>query len=191
MASKKQETVQHSEIAPKVTQGEDSLEVVQEQESSFKEQCKAINELVNVLKSNLKELQVQMIELKSTHKAELDSLKKKKRRNVTSESGSKVGFKPVNVSAPLSKFLKLDVAQPHLRQNITKGVYQYIKDNNLYFEGQNKNVMNPDSKLTKLLGPFDLHTRPKDSSSDTGLSIFNIQTYLKKHMTTVHIEQTV
>ncbi len=185
MAGRKQETKQQEEVQQvQETHVEETPQVEEstQQETSFKDLCKNLSDLLNVLKNDVRELQQKMVELKVQHKAELDGLKKKKRRNTSSESASKAGFKPVMVSAELGKFLSLDTTQAHPRQLITKGVYKYIKDNNLYFEGRNKNVMKPDNKLTKLLGPFNLHIRPKDTTTEKGLSIFNIQKYLKKHM---------
>jgi chromatin remodeling complex protein RSC6 len=84
----------------------------------------------------------------------------------------KSGFAlPVSISDDLCEFMELEKGSKVARTQVTQYLSSYIKDNNL-INPENKKIIVPDAKLTKLLG---------DDISDIELTYFNIQTFMNKH----------
>jgi chromatin remodeling complex protein RSC6 len=84
----------------------------------------------------------------------------------------KSGFAlPVSISDDLCEFMELEKGSKVARTQVTQYLSTYIKDNNL-INPENKKIIIPDAKLTKLLG---------DDISDIELTYFNIQTFMNKH----------
>lgn len=84
----------------------------------------------------------------------------------------KSGFAlPVSISDDLCEFMELEKGSKVARTQVTQYLSTYIKDNNL-INPENKKIIVPDAKLTKLLG---------DDISDIELTYFNIQTFMNKH----------
>lgn len=96
---------------------------------------------------------------------------------------------PCNVSPSLAKFMGLSKEQTATRREINGAIRQYIKDNNLY-DNEDKRVFNVDAKLKSVLGePVHTYTLTKKgntvSEPKNGYSYFNLQRYLKDHVSTV------
>jgi len=84
----------------------------------------------------------------------------------------KSGFAlPVSISDDLCEFMELEKGSKVARTQVTQYLSTYIKDNNL-INPENKKIIVPDAKLTKLLG---------DDIIDIELTYFNIQTFMNKH----------
>ena len=84
----------------------------------------------------------------------------------------KSGFAlPVSISDDLCEFMELENGSKVARTQVTQYLSTYIKDNNL-INPENKKIIVPDAKLSKLLG---------DDISDIELTYFNIQTFMNKH----------
>jgi chromatin remodeling complex protein RSC6 len=81
-------------------------------------------------------------------------------------------MKPVKVSDEMAKFAGWDPAQLKSRIEATKYICQYIKDNNLQ-NPDDKRKINPDSRLSKLLG--------YTPSSENPLYYYTIQQKIQKH----------
>jgi chromatin remodeling complex protein RSC6 len=157
-------------------------EILSETET-LEQQFANIAKTTKSLKSMIVALETEQRQLKVAIKAELKS--KKGARRQRKDSGKKSSFKEIQVSAELAKFLGVEKGTKMARPEATKMVYAYIKKNGLYFDSLPHTVMDPDSKLTKLLGPFNLPVRSPKPELGNGLSIYNIQKYLSKHLNTV------
>jgi chromatin remodeling complex protein RSC6 len=84
----------------------------------------------------------------------------------------KSGFAlPVSISDDLCEFMELEKGSKVARTQVTQYLSTYIKDNNL-INPENKKLIVPDAKLSKLLG---------DDIIDIELTYFNIQTFMNKH----------
>ena len=98
----------------------------------------------------------------------------KQRRTNRKNNGSSGFMKPVKVSDEMAKFAGWDPAQLRSRVDATKYICKYIKDNSLQ-DPNDKRRINPDGKLTKLLG--------YTPSSDSPLFYYTIQQKIQKHFT--------
>jgi chromatin remodeling complex protein RSC6 len=138
------------------------------------------------LSDELKALQDQLTTIRDSATAALASLKRvakraaadiktagKKRKNRSTESADGSAPKhnnlmdPVAISDELSTFLGLGKNSTAARQDVTRAMNKYAKDNGLT-EGQK---IKPNAALKKLLRIDD----------GVELTIFNLQTYLKPH----------
>lgn len=85
------------------------------------------------------------------------------------------GFlKPVNISADIAKFTKLDPKQQHSRVDVTKYLCKYIQENNLQ-NPEDRRLINADPALSKLLG--------YDGKDEKPLTYYHMQSLLKNHFT--------
>jgi upstream activation factor subunit UAF30 len=85
------------------------------------------------------------------------------------------GFlKPVNISADIAKFTKLDPKQQHSRVDVTKYLCKYIAENNLQ-NPEDRRLINADPALCKLLG--------YDGKDEKPLTYYHMQSLLKNHFT--------
>ena len=85
------------------------------------------------------------------------------------------GFaKPGPISKDLCKFLNKPLDTEIARTEVTKHLTAYIQQHNLQ-NPKNKKQIQPDSKLSKLLGKL----QPEDK--DKGYTYFNLQKYMKHH----------
>jgi chromatin remodeling complex protein RSC6 len=99
------------------------------------------------------------------------------------------GFmKPVSISKELASFCGIDPSGQYSRTEITKKVCEYVKSNSLN-DSADKRVINPDSKLQKLLN-FNPSNPPMELNKKTGktepakLTYFLLQKYMKHHYPT-------
>jgi len=154
-----------TEVVPDVdprTQMQDSL-------AAFELKLRELKALTNALT-------VEYTQMRKICNTAVKSLKKRKRNS----SGTKT-FKPVVLTKELAKFCKTSDDSEMTRGSIIQYIFKYAKQNSLYFDELPKNVIKPDKTLTKLLGPFDLPIQTKKPELGNGLSMYNIQTYLKRH----------
>jgi chromatin remodeling complex protein RSC6 len=102
-----------------------------------------------------------------------DCMRISKQRRTNRKNNTSSGFmKPVKVSDEMAKFAGWDANQLKSRIEATKYICQYIKDNNLQ-DPADKRRINPDGKLTKLLG----YTPTPESP----LFYYTIQQKIQKH----------
>lgn len=138
-----------------------------------------LTEMVSSLKVQIRDFESTLKQLKTQHKQELKS-SRKKRKNKT--SGDKRGeFKPVLLSDEMCVFFGVPKGSVMPRGEATSRVYKYIQSHDLYHKDQPKTFMKPDSKLKKLLGPLDHLLLSSKPEKGNGLSIYNIQKYLQQH----------
>lgn len=110
----------------------------------------------------------------------LSKLVRKIRATVEDPNGEKAaarrnnpnnGFnRPRQVTPALKEFLGLEPDATISRTDVTKGVYGYIRENNLKHPDNGKIIM-PDAKLRALLGTDD----------DTQITFTNIQRFISPH----------
>jgi chromatin remodeling complex protein RSC6 len=102
-----------------------------------------------------------------------DCLKISKQRRANRQKNTSSGFmKPVQVSTDMAKFANWDPSQLRSRIDATKYICQYIRDNNLQNPTDRRQI-NPDDKLTKLLG--------YDTKKDKPLTYYSIQQKIQQH----------
>jgi chromatin remodeling complex protein RSC6 len=102
-----------------------------------------------------------------------DCLKISKQRRTNRQKNTSSGFmKPVQVSTDMAKFAGWDPVQLRSRIDATKYICQYIRDNNLQNPSDRRQI-NPDDKLTKLLG--------YDTKKDKPLTYYSIQQKIQQH----------
>lgn len=84
----------------------------------------------------------------------------------------KSGFAlPVTISDELCEFMGLEKGSKVARTQVTQFLSTYIQNNNI-IHPENKQIIIPDEKLTKLLG---------DEIKDVELTYFSIQKYMNKY----------
>ena len=133
------------------------------------EQASVTKGLVNSVKNILKDVEKQF--------KELDKLRNKKSRNSgeRSASGQQSGItKPVSISDELTAFLGVEPGTLVPRNQVTKGVSEYVRKFNLY-EPTNKQKF----ILTETPEGIALHVllgKPEEQ-----VTFFNLQRYLKHH----------
>lgn len=102
-----------------------------------------------------------------------DCMRISKQRRTNRKNNTSSGFmKPVKVSDEMAKFAGWDANQLKSRIEATKYICQYIKDNNLQ-DPADKRRINPDGKLTKLLG--------YSPTPESPLFYYTIQQKIQKH----------
>lgn len=124
-----------------------------------------VAEVCNLARELKKELRV----LERLHRRELKESRKWKRSTNTTGKKTLSGFtKPAPVPAAICKLLDLDEDIELPRTTVTKLIYGYIGEHELY-NPTDKRKMNPDKALKKLFG----------LKKGDELSFYNIQTYIK------------
>ncbi len=174
-------SIQQQEVQ---TQTEEVQEV--QQDTTSDTLISDVVEMVNSLKSQLKDLESRIKQLKTQHRQELKDLKKRPKKQSGNHKGQ---FRPVVLSDQLAKFYGVPSGTQMERGQATKQLFKYIREHNLYYSDKPKNIMKPNGALTKLLGPFNHLLHSKKPELGNGLSIHNLQKYLQPHFTTVAKEQ--
>lgn len=173
-------------MAPKKQVQSETQEVPEIETQEVQSSETLINELTQMisgLKVNIRDCEVTLKTLKTQLKHELKNSRKKRTKSV---DGIKRGkFKKVQLSDAMCSFLKVPKSSVMERGDATKKVYSYINEHQLYREGGPRIFMEPDNKLSKLLGPLEFPMSSKKPELGSGLSIYNMQRYLQKHFTTV------
>lgn len=136
------------------------------------EQFKNIKESLNTFKSSISAFQTQIKFLEKGVKKELKTVKSKINKK-TSVKRKPSGFAvPSLISDELCKFMEKEPNTKIARTEVTKFVIQYIKDNALQYK-ENKKIIVPDNKLSKLLGV--------ENQNEVVITYFNIQRYMNRH----------
>ena len=136
------------------------------EQESFEDVFTKIANDVQEVHSLLKTVRLNFKELSKVHKYEVKMYKTMKKTKSNRLSGFN---KPTEVPAPLQKLLKLSPDEKLPRTQITKLIYEYIKQNNLQ-SATDKRTINPNKELQKLFG----------LEKNEQLSFYNIQTHMKK-----------
>jgi chromatin remodeling complex protein RSC6 len=140
--------------------------------TSLDEDLKAVTTYLNTLRETVTNLLGQVKRLdKRVHREIKDA--RKRRRRVKVEEGvdapkraPSIFERPVQVTDELCAFLAQPKGTLMSRSQVTKGVNNYVKENNL----KNKHDIKPDAALKKLL-----------SIDQEPLTYFNLQRYLNRH----------
>lgn len=133
--------------------------------------------LLEKITKNYKEQKDDIKKLLKMHRNELRNAKKttKKRKN-----NIKTGFtKPEKVPDKLAKFLGLNLGTVLPRTNITKKVYDEIKNRGLLYE-KDKRVIRADKELLKLFDLTENVNKSVDPYDKNGINFFNLQRYIAK-----------
>ena len=137
-------------------------------EDRLNEQNTNLQNIINLCKSTIQENKNLKKEIVKINKQLAKSMKKK--RNQTGGVKQLSGFaKPANISKDLAKFLGVSPDEKLARTTVTKRLNEYIKEHKLQNQ-ENKRIIEPDTKLKKLLG-----------NGDNQVTYFNLQTYMKHH----------
>lgn len=182
-APKKKQSEKKSDKAPEPVPLLTKLDVVAQpvETTNTVEQTTELDLLSNVMtdfSTNLQNLTSQLNNLRTEFKSlskvvsrELKQASKASRRKRSGGNKQPSGFvKPTLITDELATFLGRDAGSEMARTEVTKEINQYIRDNKLQ-DSNNGRHINPDAKLTKLLG-YD--------GSET-LTYFNLQKYLSPH----------
>ncbi len=151
----------------------------EEQSPSVEQGLIEMKNCITLLKNQMKEIEQTLKALTVQYKQE--SKKRRKTKRQSGEHVKKGEFKPVKISAQLADFLGLKKDEPVKRDQVSKLIYAYIKENKLYFEDKPKTLMKPDAKLQKLFGKLTHPINSNHPELGNGLSIYNMQKYLQQH----------
>ena len=131
---------------------------------------------LNIFKSQLALIQLQIKEIDKNVKHEFNLLKKEKGKEKEKDAKNKNNKKPSGFATPtkitsqLCEFMNKENGSKIARTDVTKSVIEYIKTHNLQ-NTENKQIIHPDEKLQTLLGITD----------DEQLTYFTLQKYMNKH----------
>ena len=106
--------------------------------------------------------------IKEVRRLKRQSLRHMKKHQQNSACGFK---KPVQISDEMASFLGIEPGTLISRNNVTKQLCAYIRDNNLQ-NPEYKRFITPDAKLTKLL---------RFNKKDGPLTYYGLQVYMKPH----------
>lgn len=141
--------------------------------TTLDEDLKAVTGNLNTLKETVSAMLSQVKKLEKRVHREIKDARKRKRRSKTEEGGEEKPRKlsifeiPTKVTDELCKFLGKPNSTLMSRSEVTKGVNNYVKENNL----KNKHDIKPDAALKKLLA----------IGEGEPLTYFNLQRYLNRH----------
>jgi chromatin remodeling complex protein RSC6 len=139
------------------------------------DQAAVTKALINSVKNVLKDAEKQS--------KELDKLRNKKSRSSGERkaSGQQSGItKPVSISDELSAFLGVEVGTLVPRNQVTKGVSEYVRKFNLYEPTNRQKFILTETHEGKAL--HVLLGKPEEQ-----VTFFNLQRYLKHHYTSVGV----
>ena len=141
--------------------------------TTLDEDLKAVTGNLNTLKETVSAMLSHVKKLEKRVHREIKDARKRKRRSKTEEGGEEKPRKlsifeiPTKVTDELCKFLGKPNSTLMSRSEVTKGVNNYVKENNL----KNKHDIKPDAALKKLLA----------IGEGEPLTYFNLQRYLNRH----------
>ncbi len=139
--------------------------------SQFNELQSEHQSAMKTFQSNLRILQKEVAREQKEAKKLIEKSQKKKRVADPNKPRTKSGIaQPAPISDELCDFLGVAHGTQLSRIDVIKQVNKYITDHNLK-NPANKQIINPDAKLMKLLSP------PEGAV----VKFFNLQTHLKKH----------
>jgi chromatin remodeling complex protein RSC6 len=116
--------------------------------------------------------------INKTLKPILSEYKRAMKMGTKRHHNSQSGFmKPIRISQALADFLGWDVNQTYCRNNVTKEVCKYVKDNNLQDPNEKKHII-PDAAMQAL--GIKTHYTNKKGEQDR-MTFFGIQKSLSSH----------
>lgn len=147
--------------------------------TTMSSQFEELMKIVRSLSIDLKAIKKEYSRLDKKAAALEKSKGRKKRSKEAKENGegekNKSGFhKPAKISEELTKFLSLGPEELVSRPRVTTLMSNYIKEHDLKKEGDGRKI-----DMTKPGG--DVLAKLLKISTDTELTFFNLQTYLKPH----------
>jgi len=135
------------------------------------EQFEGVINGLSIVKTQISTLQQTLKQLEKNVKKQMRGLKKEVVKNKVKGNRKPSGFaKPSKVSKELCEFMKKNEGTEIARTEVTKSLIEYIKENKLQNQTNNKIIV-PDDKLKFLLGIED----------GQELTYFTIQKYMTKH----------
>jgi chromatin remodeling complex protein RSC6 len=157
---------------------------ISEDEPSVEEQINTLRSLIN---DNVKQIKENLAIFK-TIDHELKKLSvtakkfmKKKEKKLNSRKNVNNGFNAlVKISDELADFLNLPHGSEIRPPQVSSLISKYANENNLK-DQSNKAIYLCDAKMLKLLGPAKYPVKKSDPSLGMGVSIFNLNSYLKQH----------
>lgn len=157
---------------------------VSEDEPSVETQ---INTLRNLINDNVKQMKENLAVFK-TIDHELKKLTvtakkfmKRKEKKLNSRKNVNNGFNAlVKISNELADFLNLPHGSEIRPPQVSSLISKYANEHNLK-DQSNKAIYLCDAKMLKLLGPAKYPVKKSDPSLGMGVSIFNLNSYLKPH----------
>jgi chromatin remodeling complex protein RSC6 len=158
--------------------------VVSEDEPSVEVQINTLRNLINdsvkQIKDNLAVFKTIDQDLKKLSVTAKKFMKKKEKR-LNSRKNVNNGFNAlVKISDELADFLNLPHGSEIRPPQVSSLISKYAIENNLKNEA-NKSIYICDNKMLKLLGPSRFPIKKSDPSLGMGVSIFNLNSYLKPH----------
>lgn len=140
-------------------------------DSKISEQFNNIMGIIASFRHTMTNLQNQTRNLERSVKRRFKTLQKEAAKGNKKGNRKPSGFaKPSRISDELCDFLGKDRGSEVARTEVTQHLIKYIKDNNLQFEGNRKNIV-PDDKLSKLL-----NVQP-----GADINYFNLQKFMNPH----------
>ena len=126
---------------------------------------------IQEISTKLSALKTAVRDLEKRTVREIKTATKKSRKGATKGNRTPSGFvKPAPISEELASFLGKDEGTEMARTEVTKEINSYIRENSLQ-DPKNGRIINPDSKLQKLL-----KIKP-----GMELTYFNLQRYMSPH----------
>jgi chromatin remodeling complex protein RSC6 len=170
-------------------------EVVDEvEEISMETQLLTLKDLVNTtvkdLSEKMKVFRTIEHDLKKLSVVALKEAKKNKKNKKAKKLSSLHGFNAeVKISTELAEYLSIDPNGLYRPPQISSLFSNYAKANGLKDE-TNKAIYKPDAKTLKLLGPLIFPIKKANPELGNGVSIFNLNSYLKPHFTRIPVTPT-
>ena len=157
--------------------------------SDLTTQFNNLNQIINIFKTQLNDIQNQVKAIEKNVKKELKNSQQQQSKETKKSSASitiPIGFaKPTKVSAELCCFMNRPVGSSISRTDATQYILKYIRDHGLQGMDDRKKI-NPDETLSKLLGRgFRLPTTTDEGEAGferaEPFTYYNLQTYLNPH----------
>ena len=165
--------------------------------SDLTTQFNNLNQIINIFKTQLSDIQNQVKAIEKNVKKELKNSQQQQSKETKKSSASitiPIGFaKPTKVSAELCCFMNRPVGSAISRTDATQYILKYIRDHGLQ-EMDDRKKINPDETLSKLLGRgFRPPTTTEDGEAGferaepsgferaEPFTYYNLQTYLNPH----------
>jgi upstream activation factor subunit UAF30 len=140
-------------------------------DSKISEQFNNIMGIIASFRHTMTNLQNQTRNLEKSVKRRFKTLQKEAAKGNKKGNRKPSGFaKPSRISDELCDFLGKERGSEVARTEVTQHLIKYIKDHNLQFEGNRKNIV-PDDKLSKLL-----NVQP-----GADINYFNLQKFMNPH----------
>lgn len=143
------------------------------------------SEIAEKLKT-VKSIEHELKKLSVLAKKEFKKKSKKSKKGVSNS-----GFNaPVLISDELASFLKMPKGSVLRPPQVSSLISKYATEHNLK-EETNRAIYKCDNKLKKLFGPAVHPIKKSEPELGNGVSIFNLNSYLKRHFTKIEKQETI